>query len=61
MNKCDVAQPDLDEIAGIARRKLRQRPPVLPVSAKTPRRARTFSTWSPTCTSRYTAHIATGG
>ncbi len=37
VNKCDIAEPDLEEIAGIARRKLRQRPPVIAVSAETRR------------------------
>ncbi len=37
VNKTDVADPDLDEIAGIARRKLRQKPVVIAVSAVTHR------------------------
>ena len=37
VNKCDIAEPDLEEIAGIAKRKLRQRPPVIAVSAESRR------------------------
>ena len=40
VNKCDIAEPDLEEIAGIAKRKLRQRPPVIAVSAETRRGVR---------------------
>ena len=35
LNKWDLAQPDLGEAQGIAARKLRQKPPVTPVSALT--------------------------
>ncbi len=40
VNKTDISAPDIEEIAGIARRKLRQRPPVVPVSAYTHRGVR---------------------
>jgi GTPase len=59
VNKCDVVEPDLDEIAGIARRKLRQRPPVIPVSAETRRGVKTLLAKVGELDALYTAHIST--
>jgi GTP-binding protein len=59
VNKCDVAEPDLDEIAGIARRKLRQRPPVIAVSALTRRGVRELLAKVAELDALYTAHIST--
>ncbi len=60
VNKTDVAQADLEEIAGIARRKLRQKPEVIPVSALTHRGVRQLLTVVASLEARYTAHIGTG-
>jgi GTP-binding protein len=60
VNKTDVADPDLDEIGGIARRKLRQRPPALAVSAHTHRGVRQLLAVVASLEARYTARIATG-
>ncbi len=60
VNKTDVAEPDLAEIAGIARRKLRQKPAVIPVSALTRRGVRELLTVVASLEARYTAHIGTG-
>jgi GTP-binding protein len=59
VNKCDVADPDLDEIAGVARRKLRQRPPVIAVSAETHRGVKTLLAKVAELDALYTAHIST--
>jgi GTP-binding protein len=59
VNKCDVAEPDLDEIAGIARRKLRQRPPVIAVSAETHRGVKALLAKVAELDALYTAHIST--
>jgi GTP-binding protein len=59
VNKCDIAEPDLDEIAGIARRKLRQRPPVIAVSAETRRGVRELLAKVAELDALYTAHIST--
>jgi GTPase len=59
VNKSDVAEPDLDEIAGIARRKLRQRPPVLAVSAETHRGVKALLAKVAELDALYTAHIST--
>jgi GTP-binding protein len=59
VNKCDVAEPDLEEITGIARRKLRQRPPVIAVSAKTRRGVRGLLAKVAELDALYTAHIST--
>jgi GTP-binding protein len=60
VNKTDLAAPDLDEIAGIARRKLRQKPQVVPVSAATRRGIRHLLRVVASLEARYTAHIPTG-
>jgi GTP-binding protein len=60
VNKTDVADPDLEEIAGIARRKLRQRPEVIAVSAVTHRGVAELLQKVASLDARYTAHIATG-
>ena len=59
VNKCDIAEPDLEEIAGIARRKLRQRPPVIAVSAETRRGVRELLAKVAALDALYTAHIST--
>jgi GTP-binding protein len=59
VNKCDLAEPDLEEIAGIARRKLRQRPPVIAVSAETRRGVRELLAKVAELDALYTAHIST--
>jgi len=59
VNKCDVAEPDLEEIAGVARRKLRQRPSVIPVSAETHRGVKTLLAKVGELDAVYTSHIST--
>jgi GTP-binding protein len=59
VNKTDVAEPDLDEIAGIARRKLRQRPPVIAVSAETHRGVKDLLAKVAELDALYTAHVST--
>jgi GTPase len=59
VNKTDIAEPDLDEIAGIARRKLRQRPPVIAVSAETHRGVKELLSKVAELGALYTAHIST--
>jgi GTP-binding protein len=60
VNKSDLAEPDIEEIAGIARRKLRQRPLVIPVSAVTHRGVRQLLAVIAALEAHYVAHIATG-
>ena len=60
VNKTDVSDPDLDEIAGIARRKLRQKPVVIAVSAVTHRGVGQLLREVASLEARYTAHLATG-
>ncbi|HEY5387528.1 MAG TPA: ribosome biogenesis GTPase Der, partial [Thermoleophilia bacterium] len=60
VNKTDIADADLEEIAGIARRKLRQRPIVIPVSAVTHRGVRQLLGEIASLEARYAAHISTG-
>lgn len=60
VSKSDLTEPDLDEIGGIARRKLRQRPPVLPVSAVTHRGVRRLLGEIAALEAKYTAHLPTG-
>ncbi len=60
VNKTDVADPDLEEIAGIAQRKLRQRPEVIAVSAVTGRGVGQLLAAVASLDARYNAHIATG-
>jgi GTPase len=60
VNKTDIAEADLEEIAGIARRKLRQRPIVIPVSAVTHRGVRQLLAEIASLEARYLAHISTG-
>ncbi|NLE21597.1 MAG: ribosome biogenesis GTPase Der [Actinobacteria bacterium] len=59
VNKTDIADADLDEIAGIARRKLRQKPPVITVSAKTHRGVKELLRTVAGLDAKYTAHIPT--
>jgi len=59
VNKCDVVEPDLDEIAGIARRKLRQRPPVIAVSAETRRGVKDLLRKVAELDALYTSHVST--
>jgi GTP-binding protein len=59
VNKCDIAEPDLEEIAGVARRKLRQRPPVIAVSAETRRGVRELLVKVAELGALYTAHVST--
>jgi GTP-binding protein len=59
VNKSDLVAPDLDEIAGIARRKLRQKPQVVAVSARTHRGVHDVLALVASLEARYTAHIAT--
>jgi GTP-binding protein len=60
VNKTDIAEADLEEIAGIARRKLRQRPIVMPVSAVTHRGVRQLLAEVASLEARFAAHISTG-
>jgi GTP-binding protein len=60
VNKSDVAPPDLDEVSGIASRKLRQRPHALAVSALSGRGLEHLLQLVTDLQSRYTAHIPTG-
>jgi GTPase len=60
VNKADLEEPDLEEIAGIARRKLRQKPRVLAVSATTRRGVRLLLDEVASLETRYVAHIGTG-
>ena len=59
VNKTDIAEPDLEEIAGIAKRKLRQRPPVIAVSAETRRGVKELLRKVAELDALYTAHIST--
>ncbi len=59
VNKCDIAEPDLEEIAGIAQRKLRQRPPVIAVSAETRRGVKEVLRKVAELDALYTSHIST--
>jgi GTP-binding protein len=59
VNKCDIAEPDLEEIAGIAKRKLRQRPPVIAVSAESRRGVKELLRKVAELDALYTAHIST--
>ena len=59
VNKSDIVEPDLEEIAGIARRKLRQRPPVIAVSAETHRGVKPLLAKVAELDALYTAHIST--
>jgi GTP-binding protein len=60
VNKTDIAEADVEEIAGIARRKLRQRPLVIPVSAVTHRGVRQLLAEIASLEARFAAHISTG-
>jgi GTPase len=60
VNKTDVSDPDLDDIAGVARRKLRQKPRVIAVSAVTRRGVRALLDEIASLETRYVAHIGTG-
>jgi GTPase len=59
VNKTDVSAIDLEEVQGISRRKLRQKPPVLPVSALTHAGVPRLLDVVASLDTRYTAHIAT--
>jgi GTPase len=58
-NKSDLARPDFDELRGVARRKLRQQPPVVAVSALTGAGLGELLDVVALLESRYTAHIPT--
>jgi GTP-binding protein len=60
INKTDLAEADLVEIGGIARRKLRQRPEVLAVSAETHRGVAQLLSLVASLEARFAAHIPTG-
>lgn len=60
VNKSDMAEPDLREIEGIARRKLRQRPPAIAVSARTHRGVKGLLQTIADLDMRYAAHLPTG-
>jgi len=62
VNKTDLTEGDLDleEIEGIARRKLRQRPLVIPVSAVTRRGLKQVLSVVAALGAKYAAHISTG-
>jgi GTP-binding protein len=62
VNKTDLTEGDLDleEIAGIARRKLRQRPLVIPVSAVTRRGLKQLLGVVAALGAKYAAHVPTG-
>ena len=60
VNKSDLTEPDIEEITGIARRKLRQRPLVIPVSAVTHRGVRQLLAVVAALEAHYVAHITTG-
>ncbi len=62
VNKTDLDTPDLDmdELTGMAARKLRQRPPLIPVSALTHRGVRQLLAIVAGLDARYAAHISTG-
>jgi GTP-binding protein len=59
VNKSDVAEIDLDEVRGIAGRKLRQRPAGIAVSALTHAGVAALLEMVALLDTRYTAHIAT--
>ena len=59
VNKCDIAEPEMEEIAGIAQRKLRQRPPVIAVSAETHRGVKEVLRKVAELDALYTSHIST--
>lgn len=59
VNKTDIAEADLDEVRGIAGRKLRQRPAALAVSALTHAGLAGLLEMVALLDTRYTAHIAT--
>jgi GTP-binding protein len=62
VNKTDLTEGDLDleEIEGIARRKLRQRPLVIPVSAVTRRGLKQVLSVVAALGAKYAAHVPTG-
>ncbi len=59
VNKTDIAELDLEEVRGIAGRKLRQRPAAVPVSARTHAGVASLLEMVALLDTRYTAHIAT--
>ncbi len=61
LNKWDVAQPSLDDARGLAARKLRQKPPVLPVSALTGQGVGDLLDLLVSLGARYAEHSAHGG
>jgi GTP-binding protein len=60
VNKSDLARPDVDELTGWARRKLRQQPPVIAVSALTGEGLPQLLSLVASLETRYTAHVPTG-
>jgi GTPase len=59
VNKSDLAEVDLEEVRGVAGRKLRQRPAVVAVSALTHAGVAALLAMVALLDTRYTAHIAT--
>jgi GTP-binding protein len=59
LNKSDLTPPDLDEARALATRKLRQKPPVLAISARTGAGVAQLLDVVATLDTRYTAHIVT--
>jgi GTP-binding protein len=59
LNKWDAAQPSLEEARGLAARKLRQKPPVVPVSALTGHRVGRLLDLLVSLGARYAAHVPT--
>jgi len=59
VNKCDIATVDLEEYSGVAGRKLRQKPPVLAVSARTHAGVKGLLEVVASLGGGYTARIAT--
>jgi GTPase len=59
VNKSDIVEPDIEEIAGIARRKLRQKPPVIAVSAESRRGVKGLLATVAHLDALYNAHIPT--
>ena len=59
LNKWDAAKPDIDDLRGYVRRKVRQQPLVVPVSAVTGQGLDRLLAVVADLESRYTAHIPT--
>jgi GTP-binding protein len=59
VNKCDAAAVDLDDVGGLMRRKLRQKPAVLATSAKTRQGIATLLASVADLDRHYRAHLGT--